>query len=106
MLPAPLKVVLPKGGIHPVIVTDISSGNTHGAVLWTDGKMEAPMLPDEPWLLKSPDDDILFWTDECRDLLEHHPHDDPEPRSFYMPAYFRHELHLILQMHPMLRNQV
>jgi uncharacterized Zn finger protein len=30
----------------------IVSGNTFGARFWTDGKVDAPMLPDEPWLVK------------------------------------------------------
>jgi hypothetical protein len=28
----------------------LASGNTIGARFWTDGKMEAPMLPDQPAL--------------------------------------------------------
>jgi len=27
------------------------SGNTFGARFWTDGKREAPMLPEQPWLV-------------------------------------------------------
>ena len=30
------------------------SGNTFRAQYWTDGKREAPMLPDFPWLVKCP----------------------------------------------------
>jgi hypothetical protein len=32
----------------------IMSGNTFGAIFWTDGKRDAPMLPDLPWLVKCP----------------------------------------------------
>lgn len=46
----------------------IGSGNTFGAIFWTDGKREAPMLPDEPWLRKSSSEGILFWSDECEEI--------------------------------------
>jgi len=39
----------------------IMSGNTCGAKLWTDGKMDAPMLPDSPWLVKCPYCQALIW---------------------------------------------
>ena len=48
-----------------VKIASISSGNTFRAVYWTDGKREAPMMPDEPWLRCQPDTGELFWTDEC-----------------------------------------
>ena len=46
------------------------SGNTAGARIWTDGKMDAPMLPDRPWLVKCPQCDTLFWIDEARKVGE------------------------------------
>jgi len=46
------------------------SGNTLGARIWTDGKMDASMLPDRPWLVKCPNCDTLFWIDEARKLGE------------------------------------
>jgi hypothetical protein len=46
----------------------ISSGNTFGASWWTDGKMEAPMLPDEPWLVKCPHCGALLWIDEQEEV--------------------------------------
>jgi hypothetical protein len=41
------------------------SGNTIGSVLYTDGKENAPMLPDQPWLVKCPRCKKLFWFDEA-----------------------------------------
>ncbi len=41
------------------------SGNTIGAVVYTDGKREARMLPDHPWLAKCPLCGGLFWVDEA-----------------------------------------
>ena len=48
-----------------VKIATLMSGNTFGARYWTDGKREAPMLPDEPWLRLVPGGGELFWTDEC-----------------------------------------
>jgi hypothetical protein len=41
------------------------SGNTIGAKLYTDGKREAKMLPDHPWLVRCPYCSNLFWVDEA-----------------------------------------
>ena len=46
------------------------SGNTFGAQFWTDGKMDAPMRPDYPWLVKCPKCGTLFWIDESKKLGE------------------------------------
>lgn len=48
MLPAaPLHLVCPScKGI--LLVRQIASGNTFGAIVWTDGKAECPMLPPAP----------------------------------------------------------
>lgn len=42
----------------------INSGNTFGARYWTDGKRFAPMLPDQPWLVKCPHCTKFIWIDE------------------------------------------
>lgn len=60
---------LPTSGTLVKIAT-IASGNTFGATFWTDGKREAPMLPDQPWLRRHPTTDELFWTDECEKIAE------------------------------------
>jgi hypothetical protein len=41
------------------------SGNTFGATFWTDGKREAPMLPETPWLAKCPHCGQFLWLDEA-----------------------------------------
>ena len=46
----------------------IGSGNTIGARIWTDGKQYAPMLPDQPWLLKCPHCSTLVWIDEQKEV--------------------------------------
>lgn len=40
------------------------SGNLGGAVEWTDGKLDAPMLPTESWLVKCPHCHAMLWFDE------------------------------------------
>jgi hypothetical protein len=67
----------------------IASGNTFGARLWTDGKREAPMMPDQPWLIGCPHCAASLWIDElpvikqiraCTDLDQ-----DTEPISDALP---------------------
>jgi hypothetical protein len=41
------------------------SGNTIGSRLYTDGKREAKMLPDHPWLVRCPICSNLFFVDEA-----------------------------------------
>jgi hypothetical protein len=47
-----------------VVQEETVSGNTIGAKLYTDGKLEAKMLPNHPWLVKCPVCSGLFWVDE------------------------------------------
>jgi len=47
----------------------ISSGNTFGATFWTDGKREAPMLPEQPWLVMCPHCHVPLWIDELEELV-------------------------------------
>jgi len=60
----------------------IGSGNNFGAVFWTDGKMEAPMLPDHPWLVKCPHCSALLWIDEQAEIGEVEPYAGPMPKEF------------------------
>ncbi len=48
----------------------IESGNTFGARFWTDGKRQAPMLPDQLWLVKCPHCHALVWIDELKKIGE------------------------------------
>lgn len=43
---------------------EILSGNTFDAVLWSDAKFEAPMLPDQPQLMKCPYCETALWVNE------------------------------------------
>ncbi|MFZ4580311.1 MAG: hypothetical protein ACOYOB_18160, partial [Myxococcota bacterium] len=51
----------------------IGSGNTFGATFWTDGKREAPMLPDPLWLVMCPHCQAPLWVDELEVLGEIDP---------------------------------
>ena len=48
-----------------VVEEQTVSGNTIGAVLFTDGKRHAPMFPDHPQLAKCPVCGGLFWVQEA-----------------------------------------
>lgn len=76
MLPGPTYILkIPRSGTLVKIAT-ISSGNNLGARYWTDGKQEAPMLPDKPWLRRHPETGEVFWTDECEEIAVEIPWGD------------------------------
>ncbi len=62
---------------RPIEQQTTLSGNTIGARYWSDGKREAPMLPDRPWLVKCPACSILFWIDEAEEWGEKSPYGEP-----------------------------
>lgn len=51
------------------------SGNTFRATYWTDGKREAPMLPETPWLVKCPHCGHFVWLDEAAELGQEEPYE-------------------------------
>jgi hypothetical protein len=42
----------------------ITSGNTFGVKIWTDGWRDAPMMPDQPLLVECPHCKALIWIEE------------------------------------------
>lgn len=46
----------------------LMSGNTIGARFWTDGKMEAPMLPSYPPLVRCPHCNGLLWLPSAEEI--------------------------------------
>lgn len=60
----------------PVKQHTIGSGNTFGATFWTDGKREASMLPDQPWMVICPHCHSTLWIDELETLGETGPWGD------------------------------
>ncbi|RFC48367.1 MAG: hypothetical protein DVB23_000597 [Verrucomicrobia bacterium] len=73
MLPGPIRIIKAPGCQNLLKVETLLSGNTFEAIFWSDGKMEAPMLPDQPWLRKSPSEKVLFWMDEVEKVGETYP---------------------------------
>jgi len=64
MTPGPTKIRECSACGKHVTEHTIGSGNTFGARFWTDGKIDAPMLPDQPWLIKCQHCGTLVWIDE------------------------------------------
>jgi hypothetical protein len=65
----------------------LASGNTFGERFWTDGKQDAPMLPDQPWLVKCPQCRRLFWLDEAKQIGEVEAFADREDEFSSSRAY-------------------
>ncbi len=63
-----------------VKISTILSGNTFGARWWSDGKMEAPMMPDEPWLRRHPGTGEMFWSDACAEVALEEPWEESSNR--------------------------
>jgi hypothetical protein len=62
-----------------VLVCPPRSGNTLYGTLWSDGKWEGPMLPDDdPWLRSVRGERLLFWLDEVEPLGESGRDSPPE----------------------------
>jgi hypothetical protein len=51
-----------------VVEEQTISGNTIGSTFWTDGKLEAKMLPDHPVLVRCPVCSQLFWVEEAAEV--------------------------------------
>ncbi len=49
-------------------VFTLRSGNTSGAVRWTDGKMHAPMLPRAPEITRCPACRRYYWLEEAPEI--------------------------------------
>jgi hypothetical protein len=106
MTPGPTLVLrIPESG-NLVKINTIGSGNTFGARCWTDGKLDAPMLPDQPWMRRHPATGEFFWTDECEEVARREFFEDepvyPEVPFAEAPslADYRHALALGLGCTP------
>lgn len=70
MTPGPTLILQSPALSQPIQYLTIGSGNTFGARYWSDGKCEAPMLPEAPLLCKSPSEGKLFWVKDCKVIGE------------------------------------
>ncbi len=73
MIPGPMIIRACPQCDQQIRQTTLTSGNNIGARYWTDGKCDAPMLPDQPWLVKCPSCHKLFWIDEAKEHGEVDP---------------------------------
>ncbi len=70
MLPGPIFIKKCSACAGLIMQDTIASGNTFDAISWTDGKMDAPMLPDQPWLVICPHCRGPLWIDELEKISE------------------------------------
>jgi hypothetical protein len=84
MTPGPTIVLKCSACGDQIAQPTIGSGNTFGARFWTDGKREAPMLPDDLWLVTCPHCGALVWIDELEQVGEMEPWEagDENPAQF------------------------
>ena len=73
MLPGPDQVVACPHCGHLALCRTWLSGNSFGARYWTDGKVEAPMLPREPEITRCRGCGKFFWVSEARFVEEMDP---------------------------------
>jgi hypothetical protein len=57
----------------------LASGNTFGARYWTDGWRDAPMLPDQPSLVKCPHCSAKIWVSDLEEVAELDPFSESDP---------------------------
>lgn len=68
MLPGPMIIKECSKCSNLIADCTIASGNTFGAEFWTDGKREAPMLPEQPWLVICPHCGSAVWIDDLEEI--------------------------------------
>lgn len=62
----PIQVIECPGSDAVRLVITLHSGNTFGAVFWSDGFRIAPGLPDLPQITRCTSDGPIFWVDSAR----------------------------------------
>lgn len=70
MLPGPLVLIACPKCAAPSQLPTLASGNTFGAEFWTDGYMDAPMLPSSPAATRCHACKALFWVEDAPRLGE------------------------------------
>lgn len=90
MFPGPTLIKQCANCAQPFAEETLASGNTFGAKYWTDGKTEAPMLPDQPALIKCPHCQALLWI-EAQNLLDEVDFGDrtayPAAQAYLLPTF-------------------
>ena len=65
----------------------IASGNTFGAKIWSDGKMDAPMLPEHHAFVSCPSCNEPFWVKNS-EIIEALDFDDLDQTEYPNTAYY------------------
>jgi hypothetical protein len=73
MIIGPSLIVRVEGCKHPQRLDTIRSGNNFGGIFWSDGKMDARMMPDMLALMKAPSEGILYWREDATVVAEIEP---------------------------------
>lgn len=68
MTPGPTLVLASPCCGHLHRLATIASGNTFGATLWSDGKLDAPMLPAPPRIARCGGCRTLFWVGDAKEV--------------------------------------
>lgn len=93
MMPSiPQIIECPRYGCEQKLVKRrLKSGNTFGATFWTDGRMDAPMMPEYPDFTRCPECGWFFWVHKAEELGPYIPRkrvseEDPSKVEDY-PSY-------------------
>ncbi len=81
-MPQPEKIIL----ICPVCqkqvkIEELHASNTAAAKFWTDGKMEAPLIPEQSDVMSCPHGSHLFWKQESQEHAR-------EPYKFFVKSRY------------------
>ena len=79
MIPGPTMLVACPLCDHPAMYFTLTSGNTIGAIHWTDGKLEAPMLPQPPAVARCPGCGECYWLETAPSFGSAEPRSEPDP---------------------------
>ena len=68
MIPGPKYVYECSRCSGPISYRTMASGNTFNSILWSDGKLDAPMMPDQPAAVICPHCRELVWLQDLKNL--------------------------------------
>ena len=104
MLPGP-DIYKHCSSCHQLIIEEtLMSGNTFGAIYWSDGKREAPMLPQTPWLITCPHCKALLWIDALEKQINISSSEKKKALHYTTPS-FNDYLSLLPLKKPSLRKE-
>lgn len=72
-----------------VMVSTLASGNTFGAKWWTDGKMEAPMMREQPAITECSGCGDFYWLSDAKVVGEYEFGDSPPEKNKVFDLWIR-----------------